>query len=87
MHLLLIFVFALFKSKENLQFIVHYMDSKHNDIKFTFEAENVNTFSFLYVKITCKTNGLLLRFFVKSHLVEFSLIMILFEVLFLIPTR
>ena len=35
-------------------------------------------------KLPAKTNGLLLRFFGKPHLVKFLLIMI---VLFLMPTR
>ena len=63
-------IFVLFKSKEHLKLFVNCMNSKHNII-FTFETEDSNNFSFLDVKITRKTNGLLLRFFTKPHLVEF----------------
>ena len=44
-------IFALFKSKEHVK-LVNYMNSKHKNIKFTFETEDSNNFSFLEVKIT-----------------------------------
>ena len=47
-------IFVLFKSKKNLKFFINYMNSKHKSIKFTLEAEDLNNFSFLDVKITCK---------------------------------
>ena len=45
-------IFVLFKSKEHLKLFVNYMNSKHRNIKFTFETEDSNNFSFLDVKIT-----------------------------------
>ena len=75
--------FVLFKSKEYLKRFVNYMNLKRKIIKFTFEIEDSNYFSFLNVQITCK-NKLLLRFFAKPHLLEFLLITI---ALFLIPRR
>ena len=45
-------IFVLFKSKEYLKLFVYYMNSKHRNIKFTFETEDCNNFSFLDVKIT-----------------------------------
>ena len=45
-------IFVLFKSIELLKLFVYYMNSKHKNIKFTFEAEDLNSFSFLNVKIT-----------------------------------
>ena len=46
-------IFVLFKSKEHLKLFVNYMNSKHKNIKFAFETEDLNSFSFLHVKITC----------------------------------
>ena len=45
-------IFVLFKSKEHLKLFVNYMNSKHRNIKFIFETEDSNNFSFLDVKIT-----------------------------------
>ena len=45
-------IFVLFKSKEHLKLFINYMNSKHRNIKFTFETEDSNNFSFLDVKIT-----------------------------------
>ena len=47
-------IFDLFKSKEHVRLFVNYMNSKHKNIKFTFETEGSNNFSFLDVKITRK---------------------------------
>ena len=65
-------IFLLFKSKEHLKWFVNYMNSKHKNIKFTFETEDSNNFSLLDVKRTTKTKSLLLWFFTKPHLVEFT---------------
>lgn len=48
-HLLYVPV-ALLKSKEHLKFFVNYINSKHKNINFTLEAEDLNSFSFLDVK-------------------------------------
>ena len=37
-------LFVLFKSKEHLKLFVNCMNLKHNDIKFTFEAEDLICF-------------------------------------------
>ena len=76
-------IFVLFKSKKHLK-LVNYMNSKHINIRFTFQTEDSNNFSFQVAKLPAKTNGLLLRFFAKPLVVKFLLIVI---VLFLIPTR
>ena len=47
-------IFVLFKCKEHLKLFVNYNNLKHKNIKFTFETEDLNNFSFLDVKITCK---------------------------------
>ena len=39
-------IFVLFKSKEHVKLFVNYMNSKHKNIKFTFETEDSNNFSF-----------------------------------------
>ena len=57
------------------------MNSKHKDIIFTFETKDSKKFSFLDVKLSAKTNGLLPQFLEKSQFTEFLLITI---VLFLI---
>ena len=46
--------FVLFKSKEHLKLFVSYINSKHKNIKFTFETEGSNNVSFLDVNITRK---------------------------------
>ena len=66
--LLTIFLFCL--NLKNL--FGTYRNSKHKNIKFTFETEDSNNFSFLDIKRTTKTKGLLLWFFTKPHLVELT---------------
>ena len=58
-------IFVLFKSKEHLKLFVNYMNSKHKNIKFTFETEDSNHFSFLDVKITCKNKQFVTLIFRK----------------------
>ena len=50
--------FVLFSSKEHLQLFVDYMNKQHRCIKFTFESEQNNTFSFLDINITVKITNL-----------------------------
>ena len=45
-------IFVLFKSKEHLKLFVNYMNLKHKNIKYTFETEDSNNFSFLDDKLT-----------------------------------
>ena len=47
-------IFVLFKSNEHVKLFVNYMNSKHKNIKFTFETEDSNNFSFLNAKMTRK---------------------------------
>ena len=59
-------IFVLFKSKEHLKLFVNYMNSKHRNIKFTFETEDSNNFSFLDVKITRQNNRFVTSIFRKA---------------------
>ena len=59
-------IFVLFKSKEHLKLFVNYIDSKHKNIKFTFETENSNNFSVLDVKITCQNKRFVTSIFHKA---------------------
>ena len=49
-------IFVLFESSESANSFREYMSSKHQNINFTVEKENVGSLSFLDVKICCK-NG------------------------------
>ena len=59
-------IFVLFKSKEHLKLFVNYMNSKHNNIKFTFQTEDLNNFSFLDVNITPKNKWFVTSIFRKA---------------------
>ena len=59
-------IFVLFKSKEHLKLFVNYMNSKHKNIKFNFETEDSNNFSFLDVKITRKNKRFVTWIFRKA---------------------
>ena len=58
-------MFVLFKAKEHLKLFVNYMNSKHN-IKFTFETEDSNNFSFVDVKITHENKRFVTSIFHKA---------------------
>ena len=45
-------IFVLFSCKEHVQHFVDYMNKQHKCLKFTSEAQNVNSFLFLNIKIT-----------------------------------
>ena len=77
-------IFVLFKSKEHLKLFVNYINSKHKNIKFTFETEDSDNFSFLDVKITRKKKRFVTFIFCKA---TFSGIFNITIVLFLIPRR
>ena len=78
-------IFVLFKSKEHLKLFVNYMNSKHKNIKFTFETEDSNNFSFLDVKITRKNKQFVTSIFRKA---TFSGVFTNYDhILFLIPIR
>ena len=56
----------MFKSKEHLKPFINCMNSKHKNIKFTFETEDSNNFSFLDVKITHKSKRFVTSIFHKA---------------------
>ena len=58
--------FVNFNSNEQLKKFAEYMNAKHLNIKFTFEHEYNNTFSFLDFKICRKNNKLTTSLFRKS---------------------
>ena len=49
----MLIIFLFFSSKEHLQLFVDCMNKQHKCLKFTSEAENDHSFSFLDIKITC----------------------------------
>ena len=49
-------IFVLFKSKDYLGLFATYMDTRLTNLKFTFDFEQKNSFSFLDVKITRGSN-------------------------------
>ena len=51
-------IFVTFNSHEQLKEFVKYMNTEHPNIKFSFEHEQNNSFSFLDVKICCENNKL-----------------------------
>ena len=59
-------IFVLFKFKEHVKLFVNYMNSKHKNIKFTFETEDSYNFSFLDVKITRKNKRFVTSIFCKA---------------------
>ena len=59
-------IFVLFKSKEHVKLFVNYMNSKHKNIKFTFETEDSKNFLFLDVKITRKNKRFVTSIFRKA---------------------
>ena len=40
-------IFVMFQSRDHVKKFVDYMNTKHNNIRFTFEIEDQNSFSFL----------------------------------------
>ena len=50
-------IFVLFKPKYHLLSFAKYMNTRHKNLKFTFDFEQNNSFSFLDVKITRRSNG------------------------------
>ena len=59
-------IFVLFKSKDHLLSFAKYMNTRHKNLKFTFDFEQNNSFSFLDVKITCGSNGFSTSVFRKA---------------------
>ena len=59
-------VFVLFKSKDHLLLFAKYMNTRHKNLKFTFDFEQNNSFSFLDVKITRGSDGFSTSVFRKA---------------------
>ena len=50
-------IFALFRSPDHLEKLTNYLNSKHKNIKFTYEKESNNSLPFLDVLISRSENG------------------------------
>ena len=48
-------IFVMFQSRNHVKKFVGYMNTKHRNIRFTFEIEDQNSFSFLDMKIIRST--------------------------------
>ena len=48
-------IFLMFRSRDHLKKFVDYMNTKHPNIRFTFEIKDQNNFSFLDIKIIRNT--------------------------------
>ena len=59
-------IFVLFKSKDHLLSFAKYMNTRHKNLKFTFDFEQNNSFYFLDVKITRGSNGFSTSVFCKA---------------------
>ena len=59
-------IFVLFKSKDHLLLFAKYMNTRHKNLKFTFNFEQNNSFSFLDVKNTRGSNGFSTSVFGKA---------------------
>ena len=46
---------VMFQSRDHVKMFVDYMNVKHPNIRFTFEIEDQNSFSFLDIKIIKNT--------------------------------
>ena len=59
-------IFVLFKSKDHLLLFAKYMSTRQKNLKFTFDFEQNNSFSFLDVKTTRGSNGFSTSVFRKA---------------------
>ena len=50
-------IFALFRSPDHLEKFTNYLNSKHKNIKFTYEKESNNSLPFLDILISRSENG------------------------------
>ena len=50
-------IFVLFRSSDHLEKFTNYSDSKHKNIKFTYDKENNNSLPFLDILISRSENG------------------------------
>ena len=61
----------MFEKKEHVKKFFRYMNSRHRNIKFTFEEEQENKISFLDISITRVGNELQTSLFRKKHSVVY----------------
>ena len=59
-------IFVVFKSKEHWKLFDNYINSKHSNIKFTFETEDSINFSFLDIKIAQQSKRFATSIFRKA---------------------
>ena len=59
-------IFLMFEKKDHVKKFLRYMNSRHRNIKFTFEEEQDNKISFLDILITRVGNGLQTLLFCKK---------------------
>ena len=59
-------IFLMFEKKNHLKKFLKYMNSRHQNIKFTFEEEQNNTITFLDISITRVGNELQTSLFQKK---------------------
>ena len=50
-------IFAIFRSPDCLEKFTNYLNSKHKNIKFTYEKESTNSLSFLNISVSRSENG------------------------------
>ena len=48
-------IFVMLRSRDHVKKFVDYMNTKHSNLRFTFEIEDPNSFSFLDIKIIRNT--------------------------------
>ena len=62
------YIFLMFENKEHVKKFFRYMNSRHRNIKFTFEEEQDNKISFLDISITRVGNELQTSLFRKKNI-------------------
>ena len=69
-------IFVMFRSRDHVKKFVNYINTKHLNIRFTFEIKDQNSFSFLDIKLSKILRKKLLKhqFIEKVHSVVFLLI-------------
>ena len=61
-------IFVLFESPESVCCFREYMSSKHQDINFTVEQENIGSLLFLHFQIYCKNGKIVTSVYRKPTL-------------------
>ena len=66
-------IFAIFRSPEKVEKFANHFNSKHKDIKFSYEKESNNSLPFLDILISRSKNGFKKSVYPKPLLVEYVL--------------